>query len=45
VEKNFIWQLKNQGKIDHMVVSFYTDQDSSFVKFGSWDPLGIKPGT
>tara|TARA_B110000305_G_C18820265_1_gene351012 strand:+ start:79 stop:288 length:210 start_codon:yes stop_codon:yes gene_type:complete len=44
MEKNFMWQLKDQGIIDHMVFSFYIDGDDSFVKFGSYDPLGVKPG-
>lgn len=45
MEKNFMWQLKDQGIIDHMVASFYVDGDDSFIKFGSYDPLGVKPGT
>lgn len=28
-----------------MVASFYVDGDDSFIKFGSYDPLGVKPGT
>ena len=43
IEANFLWQLKNQGIIDHMVASFYLDDDESFIKFGSYDPLGLKP--
>ena len=43
MESNFLWQLKNQGVIDHMVTSFYIDDDESFIKFGSYDPLGLKP--
>lgn len=27
-----------------MVAAFYVDGDDSFIKFGSYDPLGIKPG-
>lgn len=35
--------LKENGKIDHMVVSFFTRQDSSAViKFGSYDQAGIQ---
>lgn len=28
-----------------MVASFYIDNNSSFIKFGSYDPLGVKPNT
>ena len=35
--------LKEKGKIDHMVVSFFTRQDNSAViKFGSYDQAGIQ---
>lgn len=27
MEKNFMWQLKDQGHIDHMVASFYLDNE------------------
>jgi hypothetical protein len=41
---NFMWQLKNQGKIDHNVVSFYiraTEGNYSTAKFGSYDEQGM----
>ena len=44
LENNLMWQLKDQGMIDHMVTSFYIDEDDAFIKFGSFDPLGIAPG-
>ena len=35
--------LKQNGKIDHMVVSFFTRPDNSTViKFGSYDQAGIQ---
>ena len=46
-ENNFMWQLKNTGKIDHMVASFYikgSSGNSSSIKFGSYDEQGIAPG-
>lgn len=46
--KNFLFQLKEQGKIDHMTISFYVREHSgnySSVKFGSYDASGIAPGT
>jgi len=37
-ERSFLKNLKESGKIDHMVVSFFTRQDSAAViKFGSYD--------
>ena len=45
IDSNFLWQMKDQGILDHMVTSFYFDGDNSLVKFGSYDPLGLKPGT
>jgi len=41
-----MFQLKQQGKIDHIVASFYVRMDngnSSTVKFGSWDISGLAP--
>jgi len=50
-EKNFMWQLKQAGLIDHMTVSFFVHLDDamypnspSTIKFGSWDPINIKNG-
>lgn len=46
-EANFMWQLKNAGIIDHIVVSFYVRMESgnsSVIKFGSYDESGIEPG-
>jgi hypothetical protein len=47
-ERNFLWQLKQAGMIDHMTVSFFVHLDDSrfplspsSVKFGSWDPNSI----
>lgn len=34
--------MKDQGFIDHMVASIYLDDEESFIKFGSYDPLGLK---
>jgi hypothetical protein len=42
---NFMWQLKDKGLIDHMVVSVFAEvadvnnqnAESSSIKFGSWD--------
>jgi hypothetical protein len=47
-EANFLWQLKDAGHIDHMVVSFYVRMESgnsSVIKFGSYDESGIEPGS
>jgi len=44
-EKSFLFQMKKSGLIDHMIVSFYTNQDrKSSIKFGSWDEEGVKDG-
>ena len=46
-EENFMWQLKNQGLIDHLTVSFFIvntgimSTSSSTVKFGSMDKAGL----
>lgn len=40
-ERSFLKSLKEKGKIEHMVVSFFTRQDNSAViKFGSYDQAG-----
>lgn len=39
-ERSFLWQLKNSGVIDNIVVSFWVRPKSgnnSQIKFGSWD--------
>lgn len=48
-EKNFMWQLKNKGLIDHMTVSFYMEDDDkdtenakSIIKFGGIDKEGLQ---
>ena len=46
--QNFLWQLKQDKKIDHMVVSFYVKMESgnsSIIKFGSYDKLALQPGS
>jgi len=46
-EQNFMWQLKNSKKIDHITTSFYiraAQGNSSIIKFGSYDEQGIAPG-
>jgi hypothetical protein len=46
-DSNFMYQLKNTGKIDHMIASFYITKsagNSSSIKFGSYDEEGIAPG-
>ena len=45
--QNFLWQLKKDKKIDHMIVSFYVKMEagnSSIIKFGSYDKLALKEG-
>lgn len=45
--ENFLWQLKQDKKIDHMVVSFYVNMksgNSSLIKFGSYDKIGLNTG-
>jgi len=44
-----MWQLKNQGLIDHLTVAFYTvndDKDTekskSVIRFGGMDKEGLK---
>jgi len=49
-----MYQLKKQGLIDNLVVSFYINSDChkngddnkfcSHIKFGSWDRIGVTPG-
>lgn len=39
-QRSFLYQLKQQGMIDHCIVSFYVKPESgntSQIKFGSWD--------
>ena len=46
-EKSFLYQLYNQGMIDHAVVSLYVREEggnSSVVKFGSYDKQGLMKG-
>jgi hypothetical protein len=46
-EQNFMWQLKNNGLIEHNVVTFYIRAvygNSSSIKFGSIDEQGIAIG-
>jgi len=46
-DRNFMFQLKAQGKIDHNTVSFYINlgnHNSSSIKFGSYDNSGIANG-
>lgn len=47
-ERNFLWQLRNQGMVDHMTISFFVHLDDnkypnsgSTIKFGSWDPINV----
>ena len=46
-QDNFLYQLKNQGLIDHMTVSFYVSDknraDKSTIKFGSYDEIALHP--
>lgn len=45
--KTLMQQLKDQGKIDHMIMSLYVREHSgnySSVKFGSYDKKGIADG-
>ena len=43
---NFVWQLKDKGFIEHMVVAVYAEVQSqtatSSIKFGSWDQHALK---
>ena len=45
-EMNFMYMLKRNGYIDHLTVSFYIAgaNGESFMKFGSYDPVGIADG-
>lgn len=42
-ERNFMYQLKKNGYIDHLVVAFYTtgERQTSLVKFGNYDEVGF----
>ena len=45
--ENYLWQLKQDKKIDHMIVSFYVKMESgnsSIIKFGSYDKIALKEG-
>lgn len=42
-----MWQLKNQGLIEHMIFSLYistTPGRNSYMKFGDYDSNAIKSG-
>lgn len=46
-ERNFMWQLKNNGYIDQLVFSVYLQMkvgNSTHIKFGGFDEEGIKSG-
>jgi len=46
-DTNFMYQLKQQGLIDHLVFSVYlkpNSEETSFIKFGSMDADAIVPG-
>ena len=49
-ERNFLWQLKDAGLIDHMVISFFVHLTDSYkkmpstIKFGSYDTSNIPVG-
>ena len=46
-EKNFLWRLKQDGIIEHLIVAVYTRMETniqSSIKFGSWDTAGLKDG-
>jgi len=45
LKDNFLWQLHKQGKIDHMVFSYYIKDSFSHLKLGSYDPAALKPGS
>jgi hypothetical protein len=43
--ENLIYKAKQDGVIDHMVVSFYTDVkegNHSIIKVGGWDQIAIQ---
>lgn len=44
-DKNFMYQLKQQQKIDHITAAFYikaSNTQNSTIKFGSYDPEGVR---
>mmetsp|Transcript_18776 Transcript_18776/g.28900 ORF Transcript_18776/g.28900 Transcript_18776/m.28900 type:complete len:125 (+) Transcript_18776:419-793(+) len=44
---NFLYNLKQNGYIDHQTVAFYTSLErgnSSIIKFGGWDPDAVAEG-
>lgn len=46
-QTSLLSQAKDEGLIDHMVFSLYTDLDQSMqstIKFGSYDPSAISQG-
>lgn len=46
-KKSFLWRLKEDGRIDNLIVSVYLrERASNFssVKFGSWDPSATENG-
>ena len=46
-KSNFLLQLKEQGKIDHLIVGIYMTNNagnSSNIKFGGWDQSAITWG-
>jgi len=49
-DKNFLYQLKKNGLIDHMTVSFFNtlndnnNNPESSIKFGSMDDIGLQKG-
>lgn len=47
-KQNFLYQLKDQGILDHITVSFFIKTArgdyASAIKFGSYDHSGIDPG-
>lgn len=47
-KRSFLWRLKDDGRIDHLVVSVYLRERAanfSSVKFGSWDPSATDGGS
>lgn len=50
-DKNFMYQLKKNNRIDHNVAAIYTDLDPNnlelppmiVVKFGGWDSFALAP--
>ena len=46
-DSNFLYSMWRKKFIDHMVVSFFVQNDStkkSTIKFGSYDQIGLMPG-